>query len=348
MKVLFSANRNPHFRTITEYIEQALLSSGCQVIFFEDRDFIVPGRFRKGLLEKLDLWFLNARLAAALRKERPDLLLVSGGERVSPQTLAAARRLCIKSVLWTIDPVNDISAPRIKAARFYDHVFCGGTEMLHYLTGQPLLRPPRWLPFACEPKLHSAITVPPQEAVGYKTQAAFVGSLHVELYPRRLEYLEAASEVCSLGLWGPGGDRLAGKLAKCVRGGQTGYETWTRIYSSAEIVLCLHYKDPAGKLLCNQASPRVFEALACGAFVLCDAQKDVLNMFEDGKHLCVFHSSGELQEKITYYLAHPQERAAIARAGQQEVLAHHTYGQRVTQILESLEPCPAGLDGNAR
>ncbi|NLO90928.1 MAG: hypothetical protein GX410_02885, partial [Elusimicrobia bacterium] len=55
MKIFFSTVRNPHFATITEYVERALRGTASEVSFFDDRDFILPGRLHKGPLASLDL-----------------------------------------------------------------------------------------------------------------------------------------------------------------------------------------------------------------------------------------------------------------------------------------------------
>lgn len=333
MKIFFSTVRNPHFATITEYVERALRGTASEVSFFDDRDFILPGRLHKGPLARLDLSLLNRRLRSALERERPDVMLECGGERVEPASVEFARRIGVKTVLWTIDAVKDFPDPRLNNAAAYDYVFCGGTEMLHYLQGRQLRRPAQWLPFGCDPELHAP--APTGNGAAQGAQAVFVGSLHRDLYPRRLALLEEAAAACRLGLWGPGADKLLPPLKNCVRGGETTPEQWRKIYSDAPITLCLHYQDPAGKLVCNQASPRVFEALACGAFVLCDSQPDVMTLFEDGKHMAFFSSPGGLREKIAYYLAHEEERKAIAGAGRAEALARHTYACRVKKILDT-------------
>ena len=39
MKVLFSSNINPNFKTFSDYIEKAFIEAGCETYFFENRDF---------------------------------------------------------------------------------------------------------------------------------------------------------------------------------------------------------------------------------------------------------------------------------------------------------------------
>lgn len=109
---------------------------------------------------------------------------------------------------------------------------------------------------------------------------------------------------------------------------------WAKIFSASKIVFHSHYRDPSGKVPCYQASPRVYEALACGAFLVVDRQRDVLRFFTPGEDLAVFDDVKALRELVTYYLNHPKEASKIAKQGRKKVLAHHTYRHRVKQILD--------------
>jgi spore maturation protein CgeB len=100
-------------------------------------------------------------------------------------------------------------------------------------------------------------------------------------------------------------------------------------------VLGLHYFNPS--VVCHQASPKLFEAMACRAFVLSDNQKDARALFEDGRHMVFFKDVKELRKKIEYYLSHAEERMAIAQKGCEEVLARHTYRHRIERILSMMK-----------
>ena len=76
--------------------------------------------------------------------------------------------------------------------------------------------------------------------------------------------------------------------------------------------------------------------MACGGFLMCDAQKDVLSLFDDGKHLVVFRDAGELREKITHYLANAEKRKTIARTGREEVISKHTYRNRMEEVMRTV------------
>lgn len=346
MQILFVTARNPQFWTITEYIERALRSYGHEVNWFDDGDFLFPGTFRDACrpVRRFDIWNLNRRLRVRLRN-RPDLLLCAGGERLSFRTIETARALGIRTVMWTIDTIKPFDH-RISLAPYFRAVFCGGTEMIEALRGSKIEQGPFWLPFACDPEIHCPAQLSSQEKAHFGCDIAFVGSLHPELYPARINMLTALTPF-DLGIWGPGASRLRARspLRANVRGDETTPNEWTRIYSSAKIILCAHYDGPGPE--CRQASPRVFEALACGGFLVCDNQPDVTALFEDGQDLVIYKSLEDLREKVMYYLAHDQERHAIAANGQHKVLTAHTYRHRVARMLELLSEATDAAEGHS-
>jgi len=341
MKILFSGYRNPSFRTITEYAEKAFLDSGCEVDFFNDRKFVIPGRLREAfpLLDRFELMNINRRLIDNAAALRPKIMFACGGIRILPAALEALGRMGITRILWTVDSPRQVESSAdnfmslFKSAPLYDHVFCGGSEALEYFRAAGINNAV-WLPFACDPGTHFRREPGPEEKGRLGCDICFVGTMDQRLYPKRFQTLEALSDM-DLKVWGPGAETVpaSSPLKKRVAGGRTPPELWAKIYGAAKITLCMHYSSPGGDYKCHQASPRVYEALACGAFLLCDAQKDVLSLFEDGKHLVVFRDAEDLRKKIAYYLAHPEKRAAIALAGREEVLKKHTYRDRIRVVL---------------
>ncbi len=331
MRILLSGYHNPHYWTVTEYIERAIRALGHGLHAFDDGTRLIPGRLRSRSrwMERADRARLNRRLRACAGRLRPDVLIVLGGELIDPETVRQAKAVGACAVLWTIDaPWN--FAPVLRAAPFYDHVFCQGTEAVEILSNAGM-EGTRWLPMACDPRLHRPGEPSDEERRLLGHDIVFVGSW----YPVRESLFEALAGL-DLAIWGPGWDRLRSDspLRGCVRAAHTTPETWRRIYAAAKIVLSVHFQDPLGEIPCHQASPRVFEAMACGAFVICDAQRDVLDLFEDGVHLAVAHDACELKEKTLYYLEHESERAEIARRAREEVLRRHTYRKRLETLFD--------------
>jgi len=83
-------------------------------------------------------------------------------------------------------------------------------------------------------------------------------------------------------------------------------------------------------------SNRPFQAMAAGGCLMLqkwfDGCEEYLNLI-DGKHLVLWHDYDDLRDKVLYYLSHEDERQAIAKAGQLEVLRHHSFDARVQQLL---------------
>jgi spore maturation protein CgeB len=79
---------------------------------------------------------------------------------------------------------------------------------------------------------------------------------------------------------------------------------------------------------------RVFDVLACGGFVLADRNDALLEFFHEDIDLACYQSVEEAIDKMRFYLAHEEERRAIAARGQQKVLNAHTFRHRVRQLLQ--------------
>ncbi len=337
MKILFVTARNPRFPTITEYVERAVRSLRHTLLSFDDRAFLLPGRLREAIpsLGDLDLKRLNRRLVGVVRRERPDMFLCAGGERILAETVEAARAAGVRTALWTIDSVQPRD-PRVSLAQHFDFVFCGGTEMIEALRGSALRNGPYWLPFACDPELHRPVDLTPAERGRYGCEIAFVGSLHREMYPNRIAMLEALADF-DLAVWGPGARDIpsSSPIRPKIRGDDTRVEEWTRVYSAAKITLCAH--DGGQRSVCRQASPRVYETMACGGFLLCDDQPDVRALFQDGRDLAIFRKDlSDLGQKVRYYLARDEARREIADRGREKVRAGHTYRHRVAKLLATV------------
>ena len=332
MKILFSGYHNPHFLTITEYAERALSSLGHHVIVFDDRQHIIPGRIRRRMkwLHEFDLRHVNNQFVSLALNTKPGIAVVTGGHRILGDSVTSLRENGVFTALWTIDaPVN--FEPILKTAALYDCVFCGGTEAQKILYDNGI-SDTHWLPFACSPDFHHHIALTDQEKKAYAKDVVFVGSF----YSNRWEILRELSEF-DIGIWGPHWNKAEcetlGRLS--IKDVQLTYSEWLKIFSATKIVIVIHYQD--GKTPCYQASPKVYEALACKSFVLVDRQKDVFSLFNDGEHLVAFDNTEDLKQKVMYYLDHADERKRIATRGYREVLNKHTYSHRMGEMFAMVE-----------
>jgi spore maturation protein CgeB len=271
---------------------------------------------------------MNKKMVSLALETKPDIVIVTGGHRITARTVKVLKSQGICTVLWIIDaPLN--FQPIIDVTPYYEHIFCQGTEAIELLNHAGI-KGAHWLPVACDPSQHKPVELSPKEKKHYGNDIVFVGSY----YPNRAELFEKLTDF-DLGIWGPGWEKLHSDspLRRFLRGGQSKPEMWLRIYSASKIVLAAHYQDSEKRFPVYQASPRIFEALACGTFVISDNQKDVFSLFKEGEDLARFIDSDDLIEKITYYLDCPIEREEMAQQGRREVLNNHTYVHRIEKLL---------------
>lgn len=332
MKILFSSYHNPHFFTVTEYIENAINLSGNTLFRFDDRQHFIPGRIRYKIkwLNKLDYNHINSKLVKIALDEKPEMVLVAGGQRIFGKTVEKLKKNNIICVLWTTDAPL-VFEPILNAAPYYDYIFCQGTEALEILEKSGL-RNVYWLPVGCDPLYHKKVQLTESEKKFFGKDACFVGSF----YPNRWNVLKELSDF-EIGVWGPGWRKIVNHNKSKMEIFEThlNYATWVKIFNACKIVIVIHYQD--GEIPCYQISPKVFEALACGSFVLVDRQKDVFSLFDDKHHLAGFDDVNDLRKKIKYYLNNPEQRKRIANAGFREVLTKHSYIHRLDTMLKIIE-----------
>ena len=130
-------------------------------------------------------------------------------------------------------------------------------------------------------------------------------------------------------LYGRGWARLAPRHARAER---VLPDQLRRLYSSCEILLADHWDDMrAGGFVSN----RLYDALACEAFVICDQVEGI--DAELGDAVETYSGSAELRAKVEDWLARPDARRERARRGRELVLAQHTADHRARQLLVAID-----------
>jgi len=330
MRILLVSNSNKAYPNTNHYRMEALRSLGHEAVFLDVRSYWTPGTLRATFpfLEYLEIYRINAGLRRCCARGHFDCCVVVGGHTIFPETVQNIRGMGIPIFLWTSDiPYPEHIKHILAAIPYYSRVFCAGMEMVELFKAEGRCEPV-WLPFACDSSCHYPRKLTLEDDVKYRRDIAFVGGY----YANRREVFEVLADQ-DIGIWGPLWGRLPidSPIKNKAVNAALSYTEWTKIYSAAKIVLVVHYQD--GKVPCYQASPKLFEALACGAFVLCDDQRDARALFKDGEEVVFFKDAGDLKTKVAHYLAHSEERERIASSGRAKVLARHTYRDRMQEIL---------------
>jgi len=162
---------------------------------------------------------------------------------------------------------------------------------------------------------------------------SFVGGISPN-HGKGLETLEKLAGMVPLHFWGYGAAHLG---PDSIIAGRHHGEAWGRgmftLLRRSRITLNRHI-DVAEDYANNM---RLFEATGCGALLITDYKENLDELFEIGKEVVAYRSPEECAALIQYYLAHPEEAEAIARAGQARTLRDHSYARRMEETALILE-----------
>lgn len=197
---------------------------------------------------------------------------------------------------------------RKEAAKFFDVVFVAQKDYLDEYKQAVGHDQVYWLPLGAANDVHFDHHVPRVYDVG------FVGNLRREHKQsgraRRLNLISSAFSI--------------NDYSRAYTPEETG-----EIYSQSKIVV--------NTSIDHDVTMRVFEGSACGAMVLTDGVFNGLDeLFIPGKEIAVFTDDESMMQRIKYYLQHEDERASIARAGQERTLKEHAYTRRMEYALSKI------------
>src|SRR3989344_8107264 len=83
-----------------------------------------------------------------------------------------------------------------------------------------------------------------------------------------------------------------------------------------------------------QIQGRPFEIAACGGFCISGYADDFETYYKENEEMVFYRSPADLIEKIRYYLARPEERERIAKAGYERTLRAHTAEKRFDAMFK--------------
>ena len=85
-----------------------------------------------------------------------------------------------------------------------------------------------------------------------------------------------------------------------------------------------------------QIKARPFEVSGCGGFCISGRADDIENYYVPDKEMVFYENGEDLAEKIRFYLSHPVEREAIAKAGYERTVREHTAEKRFASIFKEI------------
>lgn len=103
------------------------------------------------------------------------------------------------------------------------------------------------------------------------------------------------------------------------------------IHFSSTIALNIH--EDYQKTNIGEFNERTFKIPASGGFEIVDNVPILKKYFKEDQDIVIGHNTNDWFSKIEYYLQNPNRRRSIIDAGRKKVLEHHTYHNRVEQLL---------------
>lgn len=172
------------------------------------------------------------------------------------------------------------------------------------------------------------------EARGPREGVTFVGGF-APSHPDRAAWLEHLLRTHEVDVYGYGVEQTAPGSA--IRARHRG-EVWGRrmyeVLAHSRITLNRHARiDVRGSVSAAFANNmRLYEATGVGTCLVTENRPHLGELFEAGVEVVAYDDEADCVEKVGYYLAHDNERAAIALAGQRRTLRDHTYARRMSDL----------------
>ena len=276
---------------------------------------------------------LGEAVIASASEFRPDLVIALAQAPLNASVSDRLRAAGIKVAFWFVENYRVLPYWK-QVAKDYDAFFAIQDEPFLSMVRDAGSPKAIYLPTAADPDRHAPVTLTDAERARFGAPVSFAGAPYLNRQRMLLGLIDLNPKIWGEGWAGTEVERLAAE-----RGARFDLDEMVRIFAASTINLNIHSANHVEGLDPDPdyVNPRTFELAACGAFQLVDARAPLAALFRDDE-LATFRSQSELREKIAYYLAHPEERAAIAARGRARVLAEHTFAHRVRTIFETLLP----------
>ena len=182
-----------------------------------------------------------------------------------------------------------------------------------------------------DPGLHRPLTLTGNDLQQYKTPIGFIGTYESEREEYLVHLLKNNIQVSITG-----NDWEKSRHWKIIQPYYKGPSVYGEAYVKTinGFDIALHFLRHANR---DEQDSRTFELPACGAFMLAEKSGVHELLFDDGKEAGFFETKEDLLEKVQYYLAHSEERKAIAKAGYERCLSSgYSHEERLKKVLQKI------------
>jgi spore maturation protein CgeB len=336
IRVLF-LNRT-WFGSCSRGCASALRRLGCDVLEI-DHGAVIPSWRDRGLraLARAVGWRLrrefNELILTTADHFRPDFLLVSKGNFVDPETLRRLRALGIPLYNYFPDRISQTHGQMFEESiGEYDCIFDTKRSWDLGTSKEISVRDYVFLPHGYDPEVHRLWPLTERDVAEYRHDAVVVAT-HTRMKEELLDHLISLRPHLDLAIWGYlwAEHCRSRRVRPFIRGTAVEGSSYAKAIAAAHVNLAIMGVSPTAK---DETSTRTYEIPACGGFMLHERSAELLELFTEGKEVACFTSVKELAEKIDYYIAHQEERAAIAHAGYARCVPAYSYDNRMAELLK--------------
>jgi len=276
---------------------------------------------------------MSAGVAATVDAVEPDLVLALAQAPLGPTALDAIGKRGVLRALWFVEDFRVMTSWR-DLAKHYDYVFTIQTEACHEAMAQVTDARLAYLPCGFDPRVHRPLALDRAEQAELGSAVSFVGAGYRN---RRLSFRRFVD--LDFKLWGSDWGAAEGFGRVLQRNGtRIDTDDSVKIFNASKVNLNLHSStyhegvDPRGDFV----NPRTFELAGSGAFQVVDRRELLPPIFTADRELAVATSIPEMRALTEHYLAHDDERLAVAARARTRALAEHTYTRRMEDMLATV------------
>ena len=190
----------------------------------------------------------------------------------------------------------------------YDIFFYRQRVQEQHLKTINAMAPAHWLPFSVDINKYRKLALPK------KYDVLTSATVRNDVYPNRKRV-----------------NKLVKKMALRAVTGRVVHERYIRAINQSRIAII-------STNVFNSPNMKFTEFTSCGTFVLSDKPADMKQLgFKDGEHLVLYKDIKDLENKITYFLKHKNEREEIALNGMRFTRKKHNNTIRVNQFTRVIK-----------
>jgi len=317
-----------------------LRRKGIEVIQLDEDTFIpkavcAGARILRRLLTRAYVSEYNREIVRIARYFQPEAALAVKGNWITAATLRELHSLNIS--LYNFYPDTSAFAHRAlfpESLAEYECVFYTKRFWLSDVSQKLHLRDAEFLPHGYGPALHHPIDLQPEDVERYGHDVTVIAT-HTPHKEKVLSELVRMRPSLDLYVWG---DRWTRKcqdpnLRKFIAGLPVTGVSYVKAILAAKINLAIMSGVVPGASQGDETTARTLQIPAIGGFMLHERSNELLSMYEDGVEVASFGNAEEMVAAIDYFLAEPDRRCQIAKAGHRRCVPAYSVDNRLQHIL---------------